>query len=346
MDYLDGVLAKDDGLVQASHMDEFFSQLDAYVKGSSKFESLEHQYQCQLERIKSQMSELLLTRIASLVLPEEIFLERKTKLQSDLAACEKETESVKDDVSAELKRLISKLDDSLDKHYFDMIEQVSMMFDQHQGDVRLLMRNIELMIRRQYDQWRMRNEPIVTKYISNLRGEINTRIGKIAGKMDAALELYRSDAMKEYSSQIQNDKVMEWLTDPTKARTGVSLAAGAATVFATMALGFATGGLALLLVPLGMFLADKKRKEQVAAVKNEALGKMRQDADAFKKSVLQNLYDLDKKLMEEINKTFSSYVASINKQLDDVEENRKKMAKDLDKQAQGLLDVKTKIEAV
>ncbi|MGE5409564.1 MAG: dynamin family protein [Clostridiales bacterium] len=345
VDYLEGIILENEDMVLNSNMSEFLSQLDEYLKGSAKYDALEKKYKIYYEILKSQTLEIIATQAASLVMPDEVFENKKKNLQINLNGCKQETEKIKEDATAAIDKIICDMNESLDKINNGLVDQIALVIDQHQGDVRVTLRNIELMVRREYDNWRMRNEQNLNREINLLVENIKKKLGKVALQIETAMADFRSEALSQYTSSIQDKKMLGFITDISSMRTSISLASGVGAVVLT-ALAGVTAGISMILAPMAMIFAEKKRKEYVAAIKNETMVMMRQDASQIKRKVLDNLYLTNEQLNSEIDKVLIQHTENINKKLNEIEIERNKMAQDISLRIKELMKTKESIEAL
>jgi hypothetical protein len=334
-DYLSGLLDSAAGDIpesrleeirSVSHIDDFISVLDGYLTGSEKFDALERQYEYQYERLRLHAVEAIRIRMDSLVVPEGEFMARKDKLKKSLQAVAQQVDALKEDSGAELDALLNKLYLSFDSMSGELMDQVSLTIDSYQGESNLLMRNIEMMVRRRFEDWRIRSEAMLREIVNGIQGRVKARFGKMLAEIQASVDEFHSSELSEYSESLQKDTRVKKITDLARSRTAIQLATGIISV----TLSGVIGPIFAILLPVGFIFADKRRTAEIRKIRDQVMLRLRIDSDNYKNEIRARIDGLKSEIEGEILTMIGQYADNVESQIAEVEKQKHGAAKDIE----------------
>jgi len=325
LDYLEGVMNDDSGLIEKSRMAPLLDDLANFIKGSEKHLRQEKQFDYQLNKLKKQTSELITLKIAGLSLPEGEFEQKTVMLEKNLSCYMKTADDLRADMVNEFNRLSSRLDKSLDKMLVDLLDEIELKFAQGTPDDRVLIRSIEMSIKNRYEAWMLRNEPIIRDYLETITQESHKRLGAVVNSLNLSLMEYFGG----FKVHAPVDELGASTVDERKATATigiVSLGAYAALAIAHVTL----APLAILLGPIGIYMFHEKRKQEREILKERFMHEIQKSSQLFKDEILKNVLSLQHVLLTEIKDSISTFSEMTQKQLSSIREERKTLKNEID----------------
>jgi hypothetical protein len=270
--------------------------------------------------------EAIRIRMDSLVVPEGEFMARKDKLKKSLQAVAQQVDALKEDSGAELDALLNKLYLSFDAMSGELMEQVALTIDSYQGESNLLMRNIEMMVRRRFEDWRLRSEAMLREITQDIQGKVKARFGRIIDDIQASVDEFHASELVEYSASLQRDTRVKKITDLARARTTMQLASGILTV----ALYGVLGPISAILLPAGFLFADRKRSAEIRKIRDQVMSRLQNDSGDIKNEIRGRIEELKTKINDEVLSFLKQYTSNVEAQLAEVEKQKLGAAKDIE----------------
>ena len=329
-DYIEGMESGNEALITSSGFLRLKNDLEAFLVGGDKFKTLAAKYEYELCNLKSQAIEILGVKKTSLILPENIFQERKRVLVDNLKQYKSDADHLVADVNADILRLTGRIEDSLDKLLLEMIENLELQFSAPSSDNDYLLKSIELGLKARFQNWRQRNEPIMREFLQSIHDEVDLRMGKVIHEINLSLTEYKGglDSRRELEVRSATDPVRGLLRDERHASLVVS-AAGVGTYALLAVAHVAFAPLAILIAPLGAYLIYNKNREERKQLKERVIQEIVGRSRAFKDGVLSSVYESRDAIQVQIESIVSEFTKSITKSLEDVQDSRTKMEKDV-----------------
>ena len=343
-DYLEGKLDKDNAIIAKSNFSFFLSDLEQFITSSKKFDNLGKQLNYKFNTIKNNALELLQIRKQSLIMPDDVFQERKDTLLAELTKYRNEGEELKQDIHTEFNKLNSKLYGSLDKLMDDIIQTTDIMLSQRGADLSVMMKQIEYSIKNKYQMWQNKNKAHVNRYVETLSKEIDLRLGQVSHNITTSLVKFSEEAPV---SGLGITNKAEGTNQLDERKQSVTLGVASVGVYAGLAsVGFALAPVAMLIMPLGMYFMQKKKAEEMEALKSEAIKTLQLKGVEFKEEVLRKINKTEKDFTNEIEKRVDGFADKIESQLESTEQERKGMEADLQNKAEYLSDIRKEVLAL
>jgi GTPase Era involved in 16S rRNA processing len=348
LDYLEGFVDGDDDMIAASRFDKFSEELITYLNSSDKFRAREGHIKHHFDLLKGRVTELLNVQLSSLVLPEEEFASRQDKLGKDLAEYEVVGMTLQEDINGEFDRLVTRLSESVESLFQEILEKLDMSLQASSGeDSKLMQRRIEMGLRSKFEEWRMRNEPVIRDYVATIQGEIQIRLGQVSRQIEASIAAFSSETSQLITNEEaeSTDPISKLISDPKKAHAAMGIAS-VGTYSALALAGVSIAPVAMLIAPLGFYWMQKKKKEEIATLKLQLMTELRKKRFNFRDEVLQGIKGTREQLISEVSEQISLYSKNIKNQVEDVDRQRDSMMLDIESSSMNLRSIISKVEAL
>jgi len=335
LDYLDGRINKEDDLIRSSNFTQFIKEISDFLTSSNKYNNTLAQLDFHYENMKIEQIELLKLKLSGLLMPEDVFTEKNNTLWQELDKYRRITQEVKRDIDIEYYRLVNKLNDSLNNLNEDMKNSIEIGLSQVGTDVKLKQQNMEFILKKQFENWISWNEPIIEKYFNTLKMEIQERLHHIIENISISLKSFNTNITTIKSEEkATGSLIQDILSDETKSKTALAL--GSAAIYSTIAiLHLAIAPLALLISPVGMYLLQKKKAEEIKVMKKQFLTEFENKSKKFNQEIIEQIDRKKNELIEFVDELVNNFTNNVINQIEIIKKERTVLKEEL--------EVKTKI---